>query len=280
MVVVAIIIWLAAQFGYLPDVLQPAPSNEQPGATSQQYPQRPAGPIRVLDNVGFTIGYDETARRPLWVRYRISQPGPAPLPPRPDFRPDPRLRDDAQPRRIPRSHDRGHLAPNYLITKLYGPRAQEQSFYFSNIAAQQPRFNQLSWQRLEEIEADWVARRTRHLEVTLGPVYSGQGDIPDSFYRIWYEPGSPTPSVMAFLLPQDLRGDEALTDFLTTVDAVEQATGLDFFASLPDEVEGPLESAASAPELWNFEQRACSRARYHGDWQGRDGIDLEYDRCG
>jgi hypothetical protein len=42
---------------------------------------------------------------------------------------------------------------------------------------------------------------------------------------------------LAFIMPQEVAGDEALGGFLTSVDEVERQTGLDFLADLPDDVE-------------------------------------------
>ena len=47
--------------------------------------------------------------------------------------------------------------------------------------------------------------------------------------------------MIAFLLPNE-SNDASLNSFITTVDKIEQLTGIDFFASLPNQTEELLES--------------------------------------
>src|SRR5699024_6092041 len=111
--------------------------------------------IHVLTNPGFVVGFDSERGRAAWVTYRVTPVVNFGHMARPDFRPDPRVAQPAS-RRVfwgPR-YDRGHLAPNYAMAQLYGRAAQRAAFYFSNIAPQTQRLNQLDWQRLEEIEID------------------------------------------------------------------------------------------------------------------------------
>ena len=47
---------------------------------------------------------------------------------------------------------------------------------------------------------------------------------------------------IAFILPQENVSASRLADYIVTVDAVEDQTGLDFFTALPDEPEEAMES--------------------------------------
>ncbi len=59
-----------------------------------------------------------------------------------------------------------------------------------------------------------------------------------------------SPKMLAFLMPHHRKKCEGkFEDFLTSVDEIEKATGLDFFHKLPDDVENTLE-AETAEELW------------------------------
>lgn len=239
--------------------------------------------IHVLNNPGFVVGYDRGRGRAAWVTYRATPVGGFRNMHRPEYQPDPRV-DQAAPREIywGPEYDRGHLAPNYAITQLYGDDAQHAAFYFSNIAPQSQRLNQLLWQRLEEIEIDQLAPQLDTLWVTVGPIYTGSDSkAPIAFFRIWQDR---TPDgewrLMAFRVPQDVRGDERLTEFLVSVDAIEQDTGLDFFSGLPADVEQSLEARIANAERWGFDDYACMPARYRDNWQDRGGIHLNFDRCG
>lgn len=235
----------------------------------------------MLRNPGFVVGLDRSRGRAAWVAYRLTAVTDYTLMPRPPFRPDPRV-DDPAPRRIywGPQYDRGHLAPNYAMAQLYGADAQRASFYFSNIMPQRQRLNQLLWQRLEEIEIDHLAPELGTLWVLVGPIYAqAQADVPSAFFRIWLARSNGTWQAMALRVPQSVRGDERLSRFLVSVDAVERATGLDFFPALAPRREQSIEARPAPARRWGFAALACMPARYRQDWQGRGGIHLHFDRC-
>ena len=74
--------------------------------------------FKVLHNVGFTIGYSETRKTPLWVSYRLEAVrDPGELPDRPSkFRIDRRTDAEVDHDCYTNSgYDRGDMAPNYGI---------------------------------------------------------------------------------------------------------------------------------------------------------------------
>jgi endonuclease G, mitochondrial len=220
--------------------------------------------VRVLENPGFVVGYSEERRQPLWVAYRAETlKGTAVLPPRPRFEADPRTaaRVGADDYRGS-GYTRGHLAPNYLVGKLYGAEAQRASFLMSNIAPQSARLNALVWQRLEEAESDRVAPRAVQLWVVVGPLFGARPErlgsgiaIPEAFFRVWLDVEEGRPRALAFIVPQDVCGTEPLSRFLTSVDEVERRAGLDLFHELEDTLEAALEASATTggwrPQAWD-----------------------------
>lgn len=173
------------------------------------------------------------------------------------------------------------MAPNYAISQLYGARAQDETFYYSNVVPQSARLNELLWQRLEEIEIDDIAPAVHSLWVVTGPIPAGPGQAPAAFYRIWLAKNRAGQwAMLAFRVPQDVRGDERLDRYIVSVDAIEAATGLDFFSALPKPTQRLLESRPGPASTFGFAQFACEPARYGGRWRDRDGIRLHYDRCG
>lgn len=272
--------------------LWPPPAGRSP--TGPLYAGAPvvdaaAGPVQRLDNSGFVVGYSPRSGTPLWVAYRAEPVGRPVFHARPDFTPDPRVSPSPAPGSYRGSgHDRGHMAPNYLIANLYGLPAQEASFLMSNIAPQRPRLNQLLWQRLEEIEADRLAVRHGTLWVILGPIYGDAPkrlggpddvDVPEAYYRIWLDLEGDRPRVLALRVPQDVRGDERLDTFVVSVDAIEAETGLDFHPDLAADIQAAIERAPGDAGAWGLTELACFPARYQEDWQGRGGIRLDFDRC-
>ena len=232
----------------------------------------PAGQsAQVLQNPGFLVGYSDSRRQPLWVAYRAESLKGRRLGKRPPFEPDPRVSMPVMPQDYRGSHyTRGHLAPNYLIGKLYGRKAQRATFLMSNISPQRAQLNSLVWQRLEDAEAKVVAPGAVELWALAGPVFGEQRALkksgvalPEAFYRIWLDVRDGEPWALAFVVPQNVCGTEPLSKFLSSVDEIERRTGLDFFGELPDPQEDALERATSI-EGWRLD-RYDRQPPYYGN---------------
>lgn len=225
-----------------------------------------AGPeywLRHWRNPGFMLGYSEWRRNALWVTYRLSAKPQRHSGPRPkNFNIDNRslMRVSSDDYRHS-GFDRGHLAPNYAISSEFGRQAQLASFKMSNISPQRKNLNQKLWQRLEAVVVDHFLPRQQTLWVVTGPIFDDNisrlrsgVEIPDAFYKIILKPAdedSP-PQAIAFVMPQKVKGTEPLSQYLTSIDAIETATGLDFFPNLADNVENKLEAATSNGRAWNL----------------------------
>ncbi len=210
---------------------------------------------RIFRNEGYMTGYSDLRGNPLWVVYRLKTiPKNAPRHKRPGgFYADWRSITHISSSDYTRSgYDRGHMAPNYAISRLYGKGAQQETFLMTNIVPQKPDLNQRVWQKLEEREASRYARRFRELWVYTGPLFDREitrlksawrVEVPDAFYKVYagIDHGG-HPHLLAFIIPQDVRGNEKPERFLTTVDRVEALSGFDFFHELDDLLEERLES--------------------------------------
>jgi endonuclease G, mitochondrial len=208
--------------------------------------------ILVLTNRGYLSGYCEEIKSPVWVSYRVFQLAAAKSMERPGrFLVDERTRTRVAHGDYTHSgYDRGHLAPNYAIGTRYGREAQIESFLMSNIVPQKPRLNRTLWRFLEEREANEYALNFEEVWVLTGPIFDANGtrlssgvEIPEAFYKILLDDeGSGQLRVIAFRIDQDVTGTERLSQFLTTVDAIEAETGLDFLSDLEDGLEDEVES--------------------------------------
>ncbi len=228
--------------------------------------------FHVIDAPGFVLGYSERWALPLWAAYRLDERVQAPAAKRPGhFAVDRRTlrRIDAEAYRGS-GYDRGHLAPNYAMSRFHGREAQVASFRMSNIVPQKATMNQKLWQRLEEIETDVYANLEGPLWVVQGPVFDdarqrarlGSGvAIPSGFFRIWLREWRGGIQALAFIVPQEVAGTEALDQFLVSIDDIEARTGLDFFHHLPESQEHALESALQA-DAWAFFRHARRPPRY------------------
>lgn len=144
--------------------------------------------------------------------------------------------------------DRGHLAPSADFR--WSLKALSESYFYSNMSPQTDEFNRELWADLEAKVRGYVFRnKGARLYVVTGPVMDANPPrieraphkvaIPKAFFKIVADIDHG--KAIAFLVPHE-NSSSPLSTFAMTIDAAEQATGLDFFASLPDDVEAKLES--------------------------------------
>jgi endonuclease G len=221
--------------------------------------------FRILRNHGFILGYSDLRGNPLWVEYALTdQIANTPSIKRPNhFETDWRGINRVSHESYQKSgYDRGHMAPNYAISHLYGREGQADSFLMTNITPQKPKLNQQVWQHLEEAEIKHFAKLFGKVWVITGPVFSGTVErltsdltveIPDAFYKIYLTEAAPNkpPTALAFLIPQTVSGKEPLAQFLTNIDSIEAQTGIDFFAELDDRIEAHVEAVID-PLSWDL----------------------------
>lgn len=231
--------------------------------------------FRILRNHGFILGYSDLRGNPLWVEYALTAAENTPSLKRPgrfetDWRSINRVSHDSYQKS---GYDRGHLAPNYAMSHLYGREGQADSFLMTNITPQKAKLNQQLWQHLEEAEIKHFAKLFGKVWVITGPVFSGTVErlssdwtveIPDAFFKIYITEavsGKP-PISLAFLIPQTVNGHEPLAQFVTSIDNIEMQTGIDFFAELDDRIEAHLE-AAIEPLPWNLQTVGKLSSQHH-----------------
>ncbi len=151
-------------------------------------------------------------------------------------------------------YDRGHQAPAADMSR--NEKVMAESFLLSNIAPQVGvGFNQGIWKDLEEAVRGWVEQKGT-LTVITGPVFAvadkkvsypviGKDSVavPTHFFKIVVDAKNPNDiEALAFLLPnKDLRG-HAYSEYLVSIDEIEQMTGLDFLSSLPKDVQDRVEA--------------------------------------
>ncbi len=226
----------------------------------------------ILRNQGFMLEYSESLKNPLWVTYKVEakkyKSGKRPSGFSKDWR---TIASVSHSDYTGSGFDRGHMAPNYLISSRYGKSAQKETFLMTNIVPQNPKLNQKTWQRLEEIIANDFAEWHGDFWVVTGPIFKDKPKvikksgvaIPTAFYKILIKPSTPeTPAqALAFIFPQKARPKSSLMKFVSTIDEIEEQTGIDFFHQLDDEFEFKLESSKT-PEAWNLKKVANRPSRY------------------
>ncbi len=142
-------------------------------------------------------------------------------------------------------YDRGHLCP--AGDRRFSEHAYNETFYTSNISPQDRDFNAGVWNRLEMQIRRWCKAHGTLYVITGGVLEDGlmeigmeNVDVPRTFYKIVFQKQGNSYRVLAFLMP-NRQSDEPLSHFLVSIDAVEKATGLDFFYKLDDGEEKAIE---------------------------------------
>src|SRR5690554_1165180 len=232
----------------------------------------PATLHRVLRNDGFLVGWSDVRVNPLWVSYRLHAVEDPEAGSRPNFQRDWRtLWPVGTDHYAGSGYDRGHLAPNYAIAAVHGTQAQRDTFYMSNMSPQRPDLNRRLWQRLEEVVIDHFVERFGVVQIITSPVFAerfvdgvtqrvGLVEIPEAFYKIVVVPAE-EPMALAFIMPQEVQGNEPLDEFLVSIDEGEARTGLNFFPSLAPDGAAPLEVEV-VTEGWRLEEVARLPARF------------------
>jgi len=211
---------------------------------------------RVFRNSSFMLGYSDYRGNPLWVTYKLT---PIPKNSKKYKRPDKFESDWRAINRVNHNdythsgYDRGHLAPNFAISRLYGKNAQLDTFLMSNISPQKAKLNRGIWKKLEKIEIKYFTKIFDKVWVFTGPIFdknieklssSDRVEIPDAFYKIYIgiKKGK-EPKSLAFIIPQNVKGYEPLRKFVTTIDDIEAQTKIDFLYKLDDKIEDKIESS-------------------------------------
>ena len=151
--------------------------------------------------------------------------------------------------------DRGHLCPS--ADQKWSQEAMADCFVMTNMAPQDHALNAGAWQTLEKKERLW-AKRDSALVIVAGPIYTPDdrrriGDtgvrVPSAFFKVILAPYVDEPRAIGFIYP-NMTAPGNMENYSMTVDEVESITGLDFFSSLPDDIENTVESRKSFT-LWN-----------------------------
>jgi len=214
---------------------------------------------------GYVVGHDGRLKIPVWIQYELGRGDLTGIAVRrDDFRADASIpyRCRAETEDYEGSvYDRGHMAPAGDMKR--SEKVMSESFLLSNMAPQVGEsFNQDIWKRLETAVRGWVQQRGR-LTIITGPIFAIQSNrvtydvigennvaVPTHFYKIVVDNNDPdNVQALAFMMPNDDLSDENYRDYLTTINRIELATGIDFLSALPAAVQDAVEST-EAQTVW------------------------------
>ena len=212
----------------------------------------------LLCRLGYALSHNSKHKVPDWVAYRLTREKMRGTYPRSNnFRADPDLESGQRAVLLDyklSGFDRGHMAP--AAAMKWDARAMSESFLLSNMAPQVGNgFNRGIWRVLERNVRDWTSERGM-LYVVTGPIYASEElqeiggnnvSVPTHFYKVIFDPVQV--EAIAFILKNAKLQTSDLPTFITSVDVVENLTGLDFLPKLQDAVEDVVESLVPS-SMW------------------------------
>jgi endonuclease G len=154
-----------------------------------------------------------------------------------NFRPDPLVTPQcsaslADYAIVGKTHDRGHMAPAGNNTQ--NDAIMSESFFLSNMVAQNASNNRGGWRLLETAERQWAMAPGTEFYIISGGIFDpghpviGNGlGIPTRLYKIIIEKNSKT--VQAYLMPNEpITPATSWPNYQVPMAAIEQATGMLF----------------------------------------------------
>ena len=223
----------------------------------------PASAGQSLENPSYLVDFDADSKMAFWVHYELKSLESQGQTPRKDaFRADSRVRRSATASDYRGSgYDRGHLKP--ASDSKLSAQEMSQSFLMTNIFPQTPALNRGIWKSLEEDAREWsVAYGSVH--ITTGPSVETKGylasgvRIPSACWKAVLRT-YPDTSVVAFFLPNGTSIEGSLSDYVITVDELEERIGLDLFSGLEDDIEDKIEAKRSL-DRWGVSSTGVKRS--------------------
>jgi endonuclease G, mitochondrial len=215
-----------------------------------------------IQNAAYSVAYSESRWNPLWAFHRVGVNHSGSCPRLTKFLVDARTESGVTHNDYDNSgYDRGHMVPSSTIGSEFGCAAQDETYFMSNIAPQLPRLNQKAWLGFEEMVEAVYAKKFGGVWVLAGPIFdpsfvrelcSGV-EVPVAFYKIVLRSTPSGLDAIAVIMPQDTPPGVPLRQVTRSIDEVEQRTGIDFFAGLPDPQERTLESTLAQSADWELD---------------------------
>lgn len=209
-------------------------------------------PEQILKRTGYVASYNKATLLPNWVAWHLTAERTEGSAKRSgvDFAedtevPEPRATDWDY---YNSGYDRGHMCP--AADNKWSKKAMEESFLFTNMCPQNGNLNRGDWNEMEMACRKW-AKKYGDLYIVCGPIlYKGKHKtigknkvvVPEAFFKVVLRTGD-NPQAIGFIY-KNTSGNRPKDSYVNTVDEVERITGIDFFPSLPDDVEKNVEATA------------------------------------
>lgn len=212
----------------------------------------------LMVNTAYALSYNNGRGTANWVAWRITASNLGDAERQNDFRIDTRLPKDFN-RIKPTDYtgsgfDRGHLCPS--ADRAGSAEANSETFLMTNMVPQTPDLNRNVWERLESYSRDLVRRGKVDLYVIAG-VYGEKGRlkkkvaVPTNVWKIIVAvpagAGISAITEKSHIIAVDMPNADGIANqdwrkFRTSVRAIEQRTGYNFFSNLSEDLQNEIET--------------------------------------
>ncbi|MGV3586282.1 MAG: DNA/RNA non-specific endonuclease [Adhaeribacter sp.] len=225
----------------------------------------------LLDKPQFAVSYSRDRGIPNWVSWHVNRDWMGDAPRQDNFRTD---------NTLPTSwykvntyaysgsgFDRGHNCPS--ADRSNTPEDNTATFLMTNIIPQAPTHNRETWGNLEEYIRTLIEQGGQECYIIMGSygkggtgsngfketIAGGKITVPAQIWKVVVvipegdDDGNrinQQTRVIAVNTPNTNNANPDWTTYLTTVDAIEAATGYDLLSALPDEIEKIIEAKVDA----------------------------------
>lgn len=220
-------------------------------------------PSQMLQRIAYVTSYNKTTLCPNWVGWVLTKAHTDGENERGGHKfledmdvPEPRA-TYADIREKECGYQRGHMCP--AADNKWSYKAQKEAFLMTNICPQNGNLNQKDWKYLEEACRDWAIQYGK-VYIVSGPIFTSKrmkrvGEhrigVPDAFFKVVLRMGASASTkntkAIGFIYPNKGTHHD-MSYYVRSVDEVEDATGLDFFSQLPDNIEKQVESKSDLGE--------------------------------
>lgn len=213
--------------------------------------------MAIIRHKHYILSYSEEHEQAEWVAYYLTGDAKQLRYERPYFKQDPLVATDSAHWNNYKNtgYDKGHLVP--AGDMRFSEDAYKDTFLTSNVAPQNKAFNAGVWNRLEQKIRYWAEKYKAVYIITGGVLHDnmvtiGEEEVavPDYFYKIVVRFQNDDLVMLAFLIP-NAKSDAPLYTFATTIEEIEQITGIDFNQKLMARIEEKIEKELSYKE-WGF----------------------------
>ena len=210
------------------------------------------GKENILYRMAYTVSYNPEAKIPNWAAWHLTAAHADG-----DVKRFNGYLEDEEvplPRAIPEDYkgsrwSHGHMCP--AGDNKWDEQAMKETFLLTNICPQDRGLNSGVWNRIEMDCRKW-AKKFGDVYIVCGPVFLNRehdtiGEnkvvVPEAFFKVILCLQG-TPKAIGFVIRNN-EGKKKRDHYINTVDDVERITGINFFPSLPDEIENEVEAYAN-----------------------------------